>query len=75
MCVTDYVRQPENERWGVGEQNGGQKVTAIRLGGKGVLFPTNRDLSQSWSGLQEQDVSELSVNASLITLEQKSQRA
>lgn len=30
----------------------------MRLGGKAVLFPTNRDLSKSWSGLPEQVVSE-----------------
>lgn len=46
-CVTECAGQAENERWRTGKQNGGQKVTAIRLEGKGVLFPTDRDLPQS----------------------------
>lgn len=57
-CVTECARQAGNERRRIGKQKGGQEVTAIRLEGKGVLFPTNRDLSQSCSGLGEQAVSE-----------------
>lgn len=55
-CIAECVRQTGNERR-IGKKKGGQRVTAIRLDGKGVLFPTNRDLSQCQSGLREQAVS------------------
>lgn len=41
QCVCVCERQPGNERWGLANKNGGQKVTAITLGGKRVLFPTD----------------------------------